>query len=283
MEEHAKEIDAGGRFEFGRNWSRFLSHINNDRINEARASLQNKLGVDSIAGKTFLDVGSGSGLFSLAARSLGARVNSFDYDPQSVACTAELRRRYFPNDSNWNVVEEGSVLDEEYLKSLGTFDIVYSWGVLHHTGAMWKALELIADLVTDGGKLFISIYNDQGRKSRYWLKIKKVYNLLPRGLKFIVLLPSFVRLWGPTTVRDILRCKPFYTWRTYVHERGMNPWYDVIDWVGGYPFEVAKPEEIFDFCRQKGFVLEKLKTCGGGIGCNEYVFVKQRTSQEKSC
>src|SRR5262245_27430993 len=103
------------------------------------------LEIDSLAGLSFLDIGSGSGLFSLAARRLGARVHSFDYDPQSVACAAELRRRYFPGDPQW-VVEEGSALDADYLTRLGKFDIVYSWGVLHHTGRMWRSEEHTSEL-----------------------------------------------------------------------------------------------------------------------------------------
>ncbi len=228
---------------------------------------------DSLAGKTFLDIGSGSGLFSLAARRLGAAVLSFDVDPQSVVCTMELKRRYCPDDPCW-VVEQGSVLDRSYLKGLGMFDVVYAWGVLHHTGAMWKSFDHVANLVASGGALLLAIYNDQGRASRYWLLVKRVYNALPRLLRFLVLWPAFVRLWGPTTLRDFVLGRPFRTWRIYHNERGMSPWRDVVDWVGGYPFEVAKPEEVFDFLRAKGFVLTKLKTCAGGHGCNEFVFVK---------
>jgi 2-polyprenyl-6-hydroxyphenyl methylase/3-demethylubiquinone-9 3-methyltransferase len=220
---------------------------------------------------SFLDIGCGSGLFSLAARRLGARVHSFDYDPQSVACAQELRRRYFPDDSAWTI-STGSVLQREFVDSLGKFDVVYSWGVLHHTGSMWQALELAQLPVAEGGKLFLAIYNDQGRASRSWLKIKRAYNRLPGGLRFTVLWPSFLRLWGPTTLRDFLRGRPFHTWRTYGSERGMSPWRDVVDWVGGYPFEVAKPEEVFDFYYSRGFALLKLKTCAGGHGCNEFVF-----------
>jgi 2-polyprenyl-3-methyl-5-hydroxy-6-metoxy-1,4-benzoquinol methylase len=108
------------------------------------------LKVERLDGKSFLDIGSGSGLFSLAARRLGARVHSFDYDQQSVACTAELRRRYFPSAGDW-VVERGSALDRDYLARLGTFDVVYSWGVLHHTGDMWRALENVKPLVAERG------------------------------------------------------------------------------------------------------------------------------------
>src|SRR5713226_6998608 len=153
---HSEVIPGGERFAFGENWARFLALLDDQRIRDAEESLQSKLEVENLAGKSFLDVGSGSGLFSLAARRLGARVHSFDYDPQSVACTLELRRRYFPDDEEWKI-EEGSALDTNYLKSLGTFDVVYSWGVLHHTGAMWQALEHVVGAVAPGGKLFIAI------------------------------------------------------------------------------------------------------------------------------
>ena len=270
MRNHAIEVQQGERFGFGANWTRFLSVLNDERIEEAKSSLKRMLNVESLDGKTFLDVGSGSGLFSLAARLLGARVYSFDYDPQSVACTAELKRRYFPDDG-W-VVESGSVLDRDYLSRLGQFDVVYSWGVLHHTGHMWEALGNVAPLVKPEGQLFIAIYNDQGSASAMWLAIKKVYNMLPSWLRLLVLIPSFIRLWLPTIIRDLVRGRPFCTWKTGPGVRGMSAWRDVVDWVGGYPFEVAKPEEIFDMYSAKGFGLEKLKTCAGGLGCNEFVF-----------
>src|SRR6267143_2607810 len=167
----SEEILGGERFAFGENWARFLALLDDQRIRDAEESLQSKLEVENLAGKSFLDVGSGSGLFSLAARRLGARVHSFDYDPQSVACTEELKRRYFLDDGNW-VVEEGSVLDRDYLASLGAFDIVYSWGVLHHTGSMWQALENVVPIVKPGGILFIAIYNDQGKRNRRWRSVK---------------------------------------------------------------------------------------------------------------
>ena len=275
MKNHAEEVKQGERFEFGANWSRFLTVLNEERIAQAEASLKRMLEVEELKGKWFLDVGSGSGLFSLAARRLGAQVYSFDYDPQSVACTAELKARYFHEDGDWTV-ETGSVLDTDYLGRLGQFDVVYSWGVLHHTGAMWQALGNIAPLVAGGGGMFIAIYNDQGRPSRMWLSIKRAYNALPQSLRWLVSYPAFIRLWGPSTVRDIFRGRPFHTWRTYADlgSRGMSPWRDVVDWVGGYPFEVAKPEEIFDFYRERGFRLDKMTTCAGGLGCNEFVFSK---------
>lgn len=265
----------GERFTFGKNWYSFLRVLNEDRIAEAERSLQLMLELESLEGRSFLDIGSGSGLFSLAAMRLGAqRVHSFDYDPQSVACTQELKRRYFPQADYWTV-ERGDVLDISYLSKLGKWDIVYSWGVLHHTGQMWQALENVIPLVDGDGLLFISIYNDCAGKSRRWRKIKAFYNrgLLQRSLVTGIFIPYF--FLGGLAV-DILRRKnPLDRYREYNKSRGMSRWHDWIDWLGGYPFEVAKPEEVFDFYRNRGFILRRLKTCGGGHGCNEYVFVKE--------
>lgn len=224
-------------------------------------------------GKSFLDIGSGSGLFSLAARNMGARVHSFDYDEDSVGCTRYLKDTFYRDDARWQV-ERGDVLDKEYLAQFNKFDIVYSWGVLHHTGNMYQALENAGSLVANQGILFISIYNDQGRASRMWRCIKKAYNRAPKYLRGFILFPCLIRLWGPTTIKDILKGKPFSTWRIYIKQRGMSPYRDVVDWVGGYPFEVAKPEEIFDFFHRKGYTLEKMSTAGGGHACNQYVFKK---------
>ncbi len=194
--QHQTEVASGERFEFGKNWSAFLSVLDDERIAKAEESLKEMLECDSLEGKTFLDIGSGSGLFSLAARRLDAKVHSFDFDSNSFACTQELRNRYFPNDQNWRV-EQGSALDAEYVRSLGKFDIVYSWGVLHHTGEMWRALENAVIPTKPGGKLFIAIYNDTGSQARRWHWIKKTYCRLPRLLKtpfaVAVILPDEVK------------------------------------------------------------------------------------------
>lgn len=281
MSSHAREVASGERFEFGDNWSRFLAALDDGRIREAEESLRLMLQVESLAGRSFLDIGSGSGLFSLAARRLGARVHSLDYDPRSVACTAELRRRYFPEDPEWRV-EEGSALDADYIRSLGLFDVVYSWGVLHHTGQMWRALENAQLPVRPGGLLFVAIYNDTGSQVARWKWIKKTYNRLPRFLR-----PPFAALAiAPDEIKPALRSlvtlRPqeyVRRWTDYDRNRGMSRWRDIIDWVGGYPYEVATPDEIFDFYRARGFTLTKLKCGGVGLGCNEFVFVRDGGAQ----
>jgi len=274
---HAGEVSRGERFEFGKNWSRFLDLLTDDRIALAENSLKQMLEVDTLAGKNFLDIGSGSGLFSLAARRLGARVYSFDYDPHSVACTMELRRRYFPGDPDWTI-EAGSALDVDYVKSLGRFDVVYSWGVLHHTGEMWRALDNAQLPLTADGLLFIAIYNDQGSKTARWKWVKRTYNRLPRLLR----VPFAVLAMAPLETKSLLYAMAtrrlgayVKSWTAASTERGMSRWRDIIDWVGGYPYEAAAPEEIFDFYRARNFELMKLKCGGVGLGCNEFVFRKK--------
>ena len=273
-EDFAQQVAAGERFEFGRNWSRFLATLNETRLEESVRAVRTILRSESLAGLSLLDIGCGSGLSSNAARRLGAQVVSFDFDPSSVACTRELRRRDGANDDQWRVMQ-GSVLDAGFLASLGEFDVVYSWGVLHHTGSMWNAIDNAQRRVKPGGKLCIAIYNDQGRWSRGWLRIKQLYNRLPRGLRWLVSIPVLLRAWGPTMIRDLVHGRPMHTWRTYAVNRGMSPWHDLVDWVGGLPFEVATPEAIFEFLDARGFRLIFLKTCAGGHGCNEYTFVRQ--------
>ena len=253
------------RFAFGANWRRFLMGLNDGRVAEAEESLKHRLQRQRLDGQTFLDVGSGSGLFSLAARRLGATVYSFDYDAQSVECTQILKQKFFPNDRRWHI-EQGSILDSSYATKLGRFDVVYSWGVLHHTGDMWQALSNAADLVRRDGVLFIALYNDQGWLSKYWARVKRLYhrNAFSRVLVTLVHLPYlYFGRWIARAFRsrgDI--------------ERGMSLWYDMHDWLGGYPFEVAAPSQVLEFCRQLGFEVFDVRTCGHKSGCNEFVLVK---------
>jgi len=259
------ETGPADRFPFGRNWIRFASTLNEDRVTEAQDALRNMLEAEDLHSRRFLDIGSGSGLTSLAAQRLGAAVVSFDYDPLSVACTEDVRKRFGGEGAGWTITR-GSVLDREFMESLGTFDVVCSWGVLHHTGAMWRALDLAAQRVRPGGDLYIALYNDQGFRSRYWHAVKRLYNhdALSRIAVIALHIPS---VYLARVLRRALA-------RRTRNERGMSLWYDMLDWLGGFPFEVAKPDAVFDFLRSRGFTLNKLKTCGGSYGCNEYVFRK---------
>jgi len=281
-EQHKAEVRQRERFEFGKNWSRFLTTLNDERIELAEKSLKDMLGVHRLDDRTFIDVGSGSGLFSLAARRLGAKVHSFDYDNVSVACTKELRRRYFPEDANW-IVQQGSVLDTSYLATLGTYDIVYSWGVLHHTGAMWQALENVKQLVCPGGELFIAIYNELGQITDYWTRVKKLYNSLPRPLAYLVAVAIIAQEEGTAAYKQY-RAGRFNewltTWKEYkqISTRGMSRWHDWMDWIGGYPYECAPVEAIVDVYSADGFRLTKVVDRSDGTGCNEFLFHREASA-----
>ncbi|MEU5381595.1 MULTISPECIES: class I SAM-dependent methyltransferase [unclassified Streptomyces] len=267
------EISEGRRFAFGQNWLRFGQLINEERVALARKSLESALRITDLTGRTFLDVGCGSGLFSLAALRMGARVRSFDYDPDSVKAAEEVRREFAP-DSEWSI-SRGSILDASFVKELGRADIVYSWGVLHHTGALWGAMEAACGLVAPGGTLYVSIYNDQGVESRLWTSVKRRYNMSGTVGRRLLLTGSRLYLYKHYPVRAALEVAKRMRGTSSGparRARGMSRKHDLVDWVGGYPFEVATPEEVFTFCRERGFELRHLKTCKGGLGCNEFVF-----------
>ena len=265
------QVKKGERFEFGKNWNNFLRSLSKDQIKIAESSLKEMLEIEDLSEKTFLDVGCGSGLFSLSAKNLNAKVYSFDFDIESVKCTEYLKKTYYPN-SEWRI-EEKSILDSEEISKLAKFDIVYSWGVLHHTGNLFLGMENVTIPLKSDGKLFIAIYNDQGPKSAFWLRIKKIYNYNFLG-KFIVL-GSFIPVYILIGLAvDVIKFKnPFRRFIEYKKNRGMSIIHDWNDWLGGFPYEVASPEFVVDFYKKRGFQLEKIRTTNS-LGCNQFVFKK---------
>ncbi|MFA5480499.1 MAG: class I SAM-dependent methyltransferase [Candidatus Muiribacteriota bacterium] len=263
------------KFNFGKNWKNFLKTVDEKRITEAENSLKKMLKMGNLSGKRFLDAGSGSGLFSLAAKRLGAEVYSFDYDNDSVECTKYLRKNFFQNNEKWHV-ERGDILDTDYINKIGSFDIVYSWGVLHHTGNLEKALENIIIPLKSGGTLFISLYNYQNYMSALNTFMKKKYVYGGKLTKIFIagFFIFFKVLKG--FLKDIFFLKnPLLRYKNKKNERGMSVFYDWIDWIGGYPFEPSRPDDIINLFIDKNFTLINVKTMGGGHGCNEFVFVKK--------
>jgi 2-polyprenyl-6-hydroxyphenyl methylase/3-demethylubiquinone-9 3-methyltransferase len=260
-------------FEFGENWKNYSRTVDQKRIDSAIAGVK-KLFPDGLAGKTFLDIGCGSGLHSLAALSLGAAsVTAVDIDENSVATTQELLAKYAP-DAKW-IAKTASVFDLSPETS-GTFDVVYSWGVLHHTGEMWRAIEMAAALVKSGGQFAIAIYYAT-RYDQMWKAEKRFYSHAPRSVQWI-LRQGYTAAFLATQIW--FKKNPIAFIRDYSSTRGMNSSNDVHDWLGGYPYETASAEEMrarisaFGFKEDRSFLLP-VSSGLFGSGCHEFVFTNQ--------
>lgn len=256
-------------FSFGKNWEEFVRlYFREEKVEQSKRYLLEFLELPDLKGKYFLDIGCGSGLHSLAACLAGAeRVVSFDIDPYSVSTTEKIREIY-GRPFNWTVLQ-GSILDQTFLQSIEPADIVYSWGVLHHTGKMWEALKNTARLMKEHGLLYIALYTTDA-KSNYWLEVKKKYNeASPAGKRLM----EWRYILTETIIPSLLHFKNPLKTITGYRKRGMSYYTDIKDWLGGYPFEHAKIEEVFHFCRkQLGLELINIKT---GEANTEYLFKKQ--------
>jgi SAM-dependent methyltransferase len=265
------------RFQFGKNWEKFLEKsLSEDKINQSIHHIKSFLRIDNLNGKTFLDIGSGSGLHSLAALRLGAdRIFSFDYDENSVKATAKIRD-YAGSPAHW-AVAQGSVLDERFMNMLDKFDIVYSWGVLHHTGDMWSAVRNASVPLQQGGVFYIALYSPEtyvSPPSHYWLDVKQKYNAANSfGKKRM----EYDYVWR-TTVRPALQSgkNPLAAIRQY-GDRGMTFWTDLRDWLGGYPMDFAGFRDTLFFCERLDLQLVNCKT---GEGNTEYLFARMSENEQ---
>jgi SAM-dependent methyltransferase len=267
-------------FSFGKNWLEFLRGFDEERLHIAESSLLDFMGLESLEGKSFIDIGCGSGLFSYAAFGLGAsRVVSFDVDQLCVRCCIALRERA-GNPAQWEVLH-GSVLDDAFLSRLGSFDIVYSWGVLHHTGRMWDAVEKSLRLVRTGGYYYIALYNKILRRDgkpawvhSFWTTVKKLHNTHPFFGSYVLQPPALAAYLGIVMLRGE---NPVAHVKNYKSHRGMSWRTDATDWLGGYPYEYATVEEVFAFVRSRNldFNLANIKVTSGR-GLNWFLFVRDK-------
>lgn len=264
-------------FQFGRNWRSYAENLSDLEIDDATEAMGKLLGTDTLADRSFLDIGCGSGIHALAALRLGAtRVMALDIDPDSVDTTRRLLARHAPG----HVVEirVASIFGSEGIER-ASYDVVYSWGVLHHTGRMHEALRRSAVLVRPGGTFAFALY----RKTwccPLWTLEKRWYR--DAGER--------ARRLARSTYVNIVRLGMLLTghsYRRYLEQyprrnRGMDFMHDVHDWLGGFPYESISAAEVDEFMRALGFeqirrsVRTDLLSRSGvlGSGCDEYVYRK---------
>jgi len=264
------EIPLDKRFGFGKNWSKFIeTKFSEERVASSIEVFREFTGLSDLSGKSFIDVGCGSGLHSLAASRLNAKsIFSFDFDPDAVAISKMLKQREITK-IDWQI-EQGSILDEEYVKKLGKYDFVYSWGVLHHTGAVWRAISNTCELVNDNGEMYLALYSlDVQPRAEFWLNVKQAY------VKAGKLKRLYMEQW--------YFFKFVYNSNFVLHlkgrlgkgpkrARGMDLLTDVRDWLGGWPMEFVLDQEVVDFVEKKGFTLTNIDK---GKACTEFMFIRK--------
>jgi predicted RNA methylase len=265
-------LELKSHFSFGENWSQYAQKIDQARIEQAEESLLRLVGREAIQGHTFLDIGCGSGLFSLAAVRLGCKqLLAVDLDPKSVETTRRTLSLHAP-DGNWDC-RNVSVFDLDPA-TMGTFDVAYSWGVLHHTGAMYKAIAKAAKMVAPGGMLTLALY----AKTPFcgmWRLEKRIYAHSPKWVQKTVetVYIEAVRLRLALKGESLKKRREEY-WK----QRGMDMYYDTRDWLGGYPYESISPDEAMKYMNELGFspVRSFCTPCIGllGTGCDEYSFTR---------
>jgi len=248
------------KFSFGDNWLSYSRGITEEVVWQATSALAHLLDEAWLQGKTVIDVGCGSGLSTLAFLRLGAsQVYAIDIDDQCVRLTQQIVRR---EQCGGHVsVRCLSVLDPNLSQQLPLADVVYAWGSLHHTGAMWRALAQAASLVAPGGFLAIALYNRHWM-SPLWRGLKIAYNHAPVWLQEAAVLGYFF----------LGRTYNYLARRTIVTRRGMDELHDIRDWMGGYPYEYASRQEVEAFAHTRSWDVVKVVPCQGMTGCNEFVF-----------
>ena len=281
----SSEIKRGKRFRFGNNWENFVDNNLDDKSIKEAISCTKKILDESginIKDKRIIDIGCGSGLFSLVALELGAKfVMSFDFDPDSVNCTNFLLKSRNFDQEKYKCIE-GSILEDSFIKDLGKYDLVYSWGVLHHTGNLFKALKNASSLVNEDGLIFISLYQ-KTIFDPFWKIEKKFFSSSSKSIQLFICKAWMLVLRFLYTIKGKSFNKVV---SNYFMNRGMNFYNDVYDWLGGYPYEGIDTKECVKYFKNIGFKNKLLKKRSKFFaitsGCNEYIFSKISTSNKKN-
>ena len=251
-------------FSFGENWLRYSARLDESHVREAEQSLQRLLRSEELGGAAFFDIGCGTGLFSIAAARLGVgEVLAVDLDEECVAAARHNVARFLDGSALRSIeIRPGDILHPDPAWR-DRFEIVYAWGSLHHTGAMWQAVENALGCCRPGGRVALALYN-RTALSLWWLRIKRLYHAAPAWVR----VGMVATLWVTRVGGRLLRARP-----PLRAGRGMSVWYDAVDWLGGLPYEYASPEQVTGFVAKRGFRPTRVVSTRRS-GCNEFVFTR---------
>ena len=193
---------------------------------------------EGVKGKKVLDAGSGSGMVSIAFAVMGASVTGVDITSK---CIENGRKRAKAFGVECRFVQS----DLTMLDLHEDFDIIYSWGVLHHTADAKASFFRLVEHLRPGGEIIIAVYLRTAFSS-FWNFSRVFYQSSPGFAKTAFRRSASVLLNGYDAVRKALMKKERYMLRGTSNEELVNDWF-------GVPHRTFHTyTEVYEWFREKG-------------------------------
>ncbi len=216
---------------------------------------------EEVKGKTVLDAGCGTGVFSIIfARNGAAKVTGIDISPGSLGTARGLKEKFGLANAEF---QQQDMLHLSFRDA--SFDIVWAWGTVHHTTDPLGAITELIRVLKPGGSLFLAIYK---QTSVTWIHeiIRKTMIRTPRW-SWNVLAKAGAFMLTPVV---------FLFKRRQKSRKGEKLSELILDWYFVPIRHYYTPEEIRVFLERKKFRIEKYLAHSGRFNSSSNFIYKAR-------